>query len=277
MSAPHAASPPTTHGAGHRRAAPAFALAAALLGFFVITFDTSVVNVALPAVHSDLGGGMSGLQWVMDGYALAFAAVLLSAGSMSDRVGARRAFAMGLAVFVASSTVCGPAPDLATLVIARVVQGLGAAMMTPSSRTLIREGYSDPVERGRAIALWTVGGAVAAAAGPVTGGALSLISWRMIFFINLPVGVAAVVLLVRVARSAGREVPHDRTGQIAAVTAMGALTYGVIEVGADGLGAPRVLVSLTVTALALAVFVTAQPASQRAKTSCRPRRTGATS
>ncbi|MFI0815974.1 MFS transporter [Streptomyces sp. NPDC021098] len=258
MSAPLAASPSTADGAQQRRPAPVYALSAAVLGFFVITLDASVVNVALPDIRGDFGSGMSGLQWVMDGYTLMFAALLLSAGSLSDRAGARRAFGTGLAVFVASSAACGVAPDLATLIIARMVQGLGAAMMTPSSLTLIREAYGDPAKRARAIGLWTIGGAVAAAAGPVAGGALNLVSWRMIFFINLPVGLAALLLLARVAHSPRREVPMDWAGQIAAVLAMGALTFGVIEAGADGLGAPRVLVSLTISVLALAVFVSAQ-------------------
>ncbi|MER6186975.1 MFS transporter [Streptomyces sp. NPDC001652] len=256
MSAPPAASSPTVEGAPRRGPAPVFALSAALLGFFVITLDASVVNVALPDIRSDLGGDMSGLQWVMDGYTLMFAALLLSAGSLSDRAGARRAFGIGLAVFVASSTACGLAPDLVTLVIARMVQGLGAATMTPSSLALIREAYDDPVKRGRAIALWTIGGA--AAAGPVAGGSLALVSWRMIFFINLPVGLVALLLLLRVAHSPRRDVPFDWIGQIAAVLAMGALTFGVIEAGAEGLGGPRVLVSLAITVLALVVFVAAQ-------------------
>ncbi|MDF9811708.1 MFS transporter [Streptomyces sp. SPB162] len=211
MSAPPAASSPTVEGAPRRGFAPVFALSAALLGFFVITLDASVVNVALPDIRSDLGGDMSGLQWVMDGYTLMFAALLLSAGSLSDRAGARRAFGIGLALFVASSTACGLAPDLVTLVIARMVQGLGAATMTPSSLALIREAYDDPVKRGRAIALWTIGGAVAAAAGPVAGGSLALVSWRMIFFINLPVGLVALLLLLRVAHSP-RDVTCRSTG-----------------------------------------------------------------
>ncbi|HZP53476.1 MAG TPA: MFS transporter, partial [Actinocrinis sp.] len=174
---------------GREVPAPAAALTAALLGFFVVTLDTSVVNVALPAISRDVRAGMSGLQWVVDGYVLIFAAVLLSAGSLTDRIGARRAFGIGVGVFVLSSTACGLAPSLAALVIARLIQGVGAALMMPSSLTLIREAYADRVARGRALALWSLGGAVAAAAGPVAGGALSLASWRLIFFINVPVGL----------------------------------------------------------------------------------------
>ncbi|MEV6759713.1 MFS transporter [Streptomyces sp. NPDC051105] len=258
MSAPRTASQRTAVDAAEPRGSASAALAAAVLGFFVITLDALVVNVALPNVRDDLGGGMTGLQWVVDGYTLMFAALLLSAGSFSDRIGARRAFGTGLTVFVAASAACGLAPNLAVLVAARLVQGAGAAMMMPSSLTLIREAYPDPVKRGRAIAWWTISGSVAAAAGPVAGGALSLASWRMIFFINLPVGVVALFLLARAACSPHREVPFDRIGQITAVVAMGGLTFGAIEAGADGFGAPKVLVALAAAALALAVFVAAQ-------------------
>jgi DHA2 family methylenomycin A resistance protein-like MFS transporter len=258
VSTPLVASPPTDGGSAEPRGSATAALAAAVLGFFAITLDGLVVNVALPDVRHDLGGGITGLQWVVDGYTLLFAALLLSAGSLSDRVGARRAFGTGLAVFVAASAVCGLAPNLGVLVAARLAQGAGAAMMVPSSLALIREAYTDPVKRGRAIALWTIGGSVAAAAGPVAGGALSLVSWRMIFFINVPAGAAALVLLARAARSPRRAAPFDWAGQVAAVAAMGGLTFGVIEAGADGFGAPKVLVSLAVAAVALAVFVTAQ-------------------
>ncbi len=124
-------------------------LAAAVLGFFAITLDALVVNVALPSIRTDLGGGITGLQWVLDGYTLMFAALLLSAGSLADRFGARRAFATGMAVFIAASAACGLAPNLGVLVAARLVQGAGAAIMMPSSLALIREAYPDPV-RGAA-------------------------------------------------------------------------------------------------------------------------------
>jgi len=247
--------PPTTRGDLRSGSATA-TLVAAVLGFFVITLDALVVAVALPDIRDDLGGGIAGLQWVIDGYTLLFAALLLFAGSLTDRVGARRAFGTGMAVFVAASAACGLAPNLAVLIVARQVQGTGAALMMPSSLTLIRQAYPDPAARGRAIAWWTISGSVAAAAGPVSGGALSLASWRMIFFINLPVGVVALVLLARAARSPRRDVPVDWTGQLAAMVAMGGLTYGMIEAGADGFGPPKT--ALVVAVVALVVFAVAQ-------------------
>jgi MFS transporter, DHA2 family, methylenomycin A resistance protein len=118
---------------------PGLTLAAAVLGFFVITLDAVVVNVALPSIRGDLGGGVTGLQWVVDGYVLMFAALLLSAGALSDRVGARRAFAAGRSLFVAASAACGPAPSLGVLVAARFVQGAAAAVLMPSSMALIHQ------------------------------------------------------------------------------------------------------------------------------------------
>src|SRR3954454_11015952 len=233
-------------------------LAATVLGFFVITLDAVVVNVALPPIGRDLGGGISGLQWVVDGYTLMFAAVLLSAGALSDRIGARRAFAAGLAVFVAASVGCGLAPSLAALVVARFAQGAAAAVIMPSSMALLGHAYPDPVRRARAVAVWAMGGAVASSSGPVLGGLLTLASWRLIFFVNLPVGAVALVLLARTERSPHRPAPFDRAGQGTAVLAMGGLTYGAIEAGAAGFTAPRVLIAFVVAALALIVFLIAQ-------------------
>jgi DHA2 family methylenomycin A resistance protein-like MFS transporter len=244
--------------AGQLKPGPGRSLAVALLGFFVITLDALVVNVALPAIEGDLGGGIKGLLWVVDGYTLMFAALLLFAGTLSDRIGARQAYGAGLAIFVAASVACALAPALSVLVAARFVQGAGAAVMLPASLAMIREAYTDAAQRARAIALWAVGGAVASAAGPVVGGFLTLLSWRMIFFINLPVGLAALYLLFRVSRSSRRAVPFDWAGQVAAVLGMGALTYGLIEGGAEGFGAPSVLFALAVAVAALTTFLVVQ-------------------
>src|SRR3954468_8510629 len=224
-----------------RVGAPGAALATAVLGFFVVTLDAVVVNVALPSIRGDLGGGITGLQWVVDGYTLMFAALLLSAGSLTDRFGARRAFGAGVAVFVLASLACGLAPGMGALVAARFLQGAAAAVMMPSSMALLGQAYPNPVKRARAVAIWALGGSVASSAGPVLGGALTLVSWRLFFFLNLPVGVVALLLLARTARSPHRPAPFDWAGQVTAVLAMGGLTYGAIETGAAGVAAPRVL------------------------------------
>jgi MFS transporter, DHA2 family, methylenomycin A resistance protein len=230
-------------------------LAAAVLGFFVVTLDAVVVNVALPSIHHAFGGGVSGLQWVVDAYTLAFACLLLWAGALSDRVGARRAFATGLGVFVAASVACGLAPGLGALVAARFVQGSGAAVMMPASMALLSQAYPEGPRRARAVGLWAMGGVAASTSGPVVGGLLTLVSWRLIFFINLPVGAAAVLLVARLGRSPRRPVAFDWAGQVSGVVAMGALTFGAIEAGAAGFAAPQVVTAFGLAVLALAAFV----------------------
>ena len=234
--------------------APAWSLAAALLGFFVVTLDAVIVNVALPDIRRELGSGMSGLQWVVDGYTLMFAALLLSAGSLSDRLGARRAFGAGLTLFVLASAACGLAPSLPALVAARFVQGAAAAAMMPSSMALVSHAYPDPVRRARAIALWSMGGVAASTSGPVLGGLLTLVSWRLIFFVNIPAGLAALALLARAADSPRHTVPLDWAGQAAAIVGMGGLTYGAIEAGAAGITAPAVQAAFAVAVAALTLF-----------------------
>jgi EmrB/QacA subfamily drug resistance transporter len=237
---------------------PGWSLAAALLGFFVVTLDAVIVNVALPDIRRELAGGMSGLQWVVDGYTLMFAALLLSAGSLSDRAGAGRAFGAGMIVFVLASAACGLAPSLPALVAARFVQGTAAAAMMPSSMALLSHAYPDPVRRARAVALWSMGGVAASTSGPILGGLLSLVSWRLIFFVNVPAGAAALLLLARAARSPRHTAPFDWAGQVAAVAAMGGLTYGAIEAGADGITAGPVVSAFVIAAAALVAFVVLQ-------------------
>jgi MFS transporter, DHA2 family, methylenomycin A resistance protein len=248
------------------RAAPApgpgWSLAAALLGFFVVTLDAVIVNVALPAIRRDLGGGISGLQWVVDGYTLMFAALLLSAGSLSDRIGARRAFGAGMALFAIASAGCGLAPSLPILVAGRLVQGSAAAALMPASMALLSQAYPDPARRARALGMWAMGGAAASTAGPLLGGLLSALSWRLIFFVNVPMGAVTLVLLARAGRSPRHRVPFDWAGQVAAVAAMGGLTYGAIEAGAAGITAPRVLAAFAVAVAALAAFVLLQARSE---------------
>ncbi len=244
---------------------PVFTLAAAVLGFFIISLDVTAVNVALPAIGGDLHGRMTDLQWIVDGYTLPFAALLLSAGACSDRIGAGRAYAMGLTLFIVASAACGLAPGLGWLIAARVAQGVAAAIMMPSALSLIRQAYTDARARMRAISVWTAGASVAIAAGPVVGGALtSGASWQLIFFVNLPLGLLVLALLTRAHRSAPRRTPLDPAGQLIATVALAALTYAVIEAGRHSGVSPEVIVAAVVCGVGLVGFVaverrTAQP------------------
>lgn len=237
---------------------PASALAAAVLGFFVVTLDAVVVNVALPSIRAGLGGGIAGLQWVVDGYTLMFAALLLSSGSLADRIGARRAFGLGIGLFVAASIACGAAPTMGLLITARFVQGGAAAVMMPASLSLISQAYPDKVQRGRAVAIWALGGSVASTSGPLLGGLLALADWRWIFLVNVPVGGVAIGLLRRTVRSPKREVAFDWAGQVTAVVAMAALTYGAVAAGSEGLFDPEVEAALAAGVIGLAMFVLIQ-------------------
>ncbi|WP_328888536.1 MFS transporter [Streptomyces sp. NBC_00316] len=234
-----------------RQPSPGLTLAAALLGFTLTCLDASVVNVALPSMESSLGGGTTGLQWVVDAYTLAFAALMLSTGALADRAGATRTYALGITVFALASAACGFAPNLPVLIGARVVQGVAAAVMLPASLALVRQAYpDDAAKRARAVALWTAGGSAAVAVGPVAGGLLiTAWDWRGVFFVNLPLAALALALLVRAPRSVRRPAPLDLPGQLTAVIALAALAFAVVEGGTTG------LIALVVAVAAGAVFV----------------------
>jgi DHA2 family methylenomycin A resistance protein-like MFS transporter len=246
---------PATGGAGRT-------LALASLGFFLITLDILIVNLALTRIGRDLGGSTSGLQWVVDAYTLMFASLLLFAGNLSDRVGPKRAVGWGIVGFLVASIACAAAPSLGVLIAARVVQGSAAAVMLPASMALIREAYQDPRARAQALGVWAVGGAVAGAVGAALGGVLTSVDWRLVFAINLPVCVAMLVLLRSVKRSPVRPTPFDWPGQIAALATLGGLVFGLIEGGSLGFTAPVVIAALVVGAAGLVVFLLIQARSQ---------------
>jgi DHA2 family methylenomycin A resistance protein-like MFS transporter len=232
--------------AGHRSSA-CLTLAAAALGFFVLTLDTQVVTVAMPVIGTELGGGIAALQWVVSGYTLMLAALLLSAGSLSDRIGASKAFTIGLAAFTVASAACGVAPELGVLVAARFLQGAAGAVLLPASLALVRQAYPTAAARARAVAVWTAVGGAAMAAGPLVGGLLTTtLGWRSVFYVNLPIGLVGLIALVRGPRSIPRRMPFDFPGQVSATLALAAITYAVIE---------RSVAALAVFCVAAAVFV----------------------
>ena len=195
-------------------------LGAVSVGLFVIMLDNTVVNVALPAMRSSLHMSLSELEWVVAGYALTFAAFMLTGGKLADFVGRRRIFAIGLAIFTASSLACGLAPNGQFLIGARVAQGLGGALMNPATLSIITATFP-PRERGKAIGIWAGVSAMALAIGPLVGGLLTEhVNWNWIFFINVPIGVLGLIAIPRlhrrVARQVGRAAPRpagsDRFG-----------------------------------------------------------------
>ncbi|MFG2045564.1 MFS transporter [Dactylosporangium sp. NPDC048998] len=239
-----------------RPVAPNAVLAAALLGFVVISLDALVVNVALPEIGNDLRGGIAGLQWIVDGYTLTFAALMLSAGAFSDRVGASRAFAGGLAVFTLASVACGLATEMWMLVVARLVQGVAASLTMPASLAMVRQAFTDAHRRTRAIATWTAGGAIATTVGPAVGGLLtSAWNWRVIFFVNLPIGIIGLLLLRRAPHSPRRAAPLDLLGQLLAILGLAGLTIGVIEGGSRGYGEPEVIGAFALAVVAVVAFL----------------------
>lgn len=240
---------------------PGRALAVASLGFFLITLDILIVNLALPRIGRDLGGSTSALQWVIDAYTLMFASLLLFAGNLSDRVGPRRAVGWGVAGFLVASIACAAAPNLGVLIAARVVQGSAAAVMLPASMALIREAYHDPSARAHALGVWAVGGAVAGAVGAALGGVLTSIDWRLVFAMNPPVCVAMLVLLRSVRRSPARPTPFDWPGQVAALATLCGLVFGLIEGGSLGFATPVVIVAFVVSGAGLVLFLLIQARS----------------
>src|SRR6188472_20343 len=170
-------------------------LVAAYLGLFVGLIDANAINLALPAIRADLGGGISGAQWTIDAYNITFAAVLLTSGSLGDRFGRRRLLRIGLTVFVVASLACAAAPSLPLLLTARAIQGVGAALMLPQGLAITAAAFPDPIERARATAAWAMAAATSTAVGPILGGLLTdTVSWRYIFWLNVPAGVLALLM-----------------------------------------------------------------------------------
>jgi EmrB/QacA subfamily drug resistance transporter len=222
--------------------------------------DATVVNVALPAIGRDLHATTSTLQWILNGYTLTLAALILLGGSLGDRYGRRRVFVAGTGVFTIASLLCAVAPNAELLVAARLVQGVGGALLTPGSLAMVESGFR-PADRARAIGAWSGLGGVAGALGPLVGGVLvGAASWRAVFLINLPLGIFIVVM-------AGRHLPETRdpaaTGRLdlrgAALAAVGlaGTTYALIQAPADGASLP-VLVMAIGGGLALVAFLLAE-------------------
>src|SRR5579871_6372018 len=168
-------------------------LAAMSLGYGVVQLDVTIVNVAIGSIGDSIGGGVAALQWVVTAYTIAFAALILTAGALGDRVGAKRVFMAGFGLFTLASLACALAPTSGFLIAARAVQGAAAAILVPNSLALLNHAYPDKTDRGRAVGIWAAGASVALTAGPFLGGALiALVGWRSIFLVNLPIGLGGL-------------------------------------------------------------------------------------
>ena len=232
-------------------------LAAVSFGLFMIMLDNTVVNVALPSIQQDLGADLSQLQWIVAGYALSFAALMLIGGKLADAYGRRLLFVIGIVVFTLASLWCGLADSGEMLIAARVLQGVGAALMNPATLSIIAATFP-PKERGMAIGIWAGVSALALAIGPLAGGLLTEhLSWHWIFFINIPVGVIAIAasyLLITESKDETHE-SLDLPGLVTSALGLFALTYGLIEANEYGWTSARIVGSFLVAALALLAFV----------------------
>jgi MFS transporter, DHA2 family, methylenomycin A resistance protein len=233
-------------------------VAATSFGFALMQLDVSIVNVALARISESLGCGVAGLQWVIDSYAIAFASLLLAAGALGDRVGARRAYIAGLTVFASASVACGIAPSTGTLIAARALQGVGAAFVVPCSLALLTHACGDDgVARARAISLWTAAGSVTLSAGPLLGGVLvDALGWRSIFLVNIPIGAAGIWWTQRtVAETPPQNGAPDLPGQALAMLTLLSLTGAIIEAGHRGMDAPVVVAGFVGAMLCGAGFI----------------------
>ncbi|GAA3497975.1 MFS transporter [Streptomyces prasinosporus] len=214
----------------HGRRTPVLAICC--MSLLIVSLDNTVLNVALPALRREFHASTSGLQWTVDAYTLVLASLLMLAGSTADRIGRRRVFMAGLVVFTLGSVLCSLAPDLSWLVVFRTVQAVGGSMLNPVAMSIITNTFTDPRERARAIGVWGAVVGISMAAGPLVGGLLvESVGWRSIFWVNLPVGLAALLLTWRFVPEsrAPKARRPDPVGQLLVIVLFGSLTYAIIE------------------------------------------------
>jgi len=239
-------------------AAGRWVLAITVLGSGIAALDATVVSIALPVIGRDFRASVAALQWVMNGYTLTLAAFLLIGGSLGDRFGRRAVYLIGIAWFAVASAACGFAPNVAFLIIARLLQGAGAAMMTPGSLAILEASFR-PADRARAIGAWSGLGGLAIAAGPLVGGYLiAAASWRWIFFINVPIAVVVIALGARhvpESRDPGAGAQTDYAGAAAVVVFLSGITFAFIEAPALGWSSPAVFAMALLGGTGLAAFL----------------------
>jgi EmrB/QacA subfamily drug resistance transporter len=233
-------------------------LVAVAIGLFMIMLDNTIVNVALPSIQRDLGIGISELEWVFNGYALTFGVLMLTGGKLADLFGRRRIFIVGLVIFTVASLLCGLAASAGWLIGARVLQGAGSALMNPATLSIITATFP-PRQRGMAIGIWAGVAAMALAIGPLVGGLITEhIGWNWIFFINVPVGVAAILVarfVIKESRDTSHEQRLDLPGLLTSGIGLFALTYALIEANSYGWTSGRIIGLFALAAVALVLFV----------------------
>ena len=237
-------------------------LAICCMSLFIVGLDSTIVNVALPDIGRTFHAPVSGLQWTIDAYTLVLAALLMLSGSTADRLGRRRVFQIGLALFTVGSLLCSLAPGLGWLVAFRMLQAVGGSMLNPVAMSIITNTFTKPSERARAIGVWGGVFGLSMAMGPVVGGALvDSVGWRGVFWVNIPVGIAAILftaLFVPESKAARARRP-DPIGQVLIIAMLGSLTYGIIEGPSYGWGSARILAFFAVTVIAVIAFLLYEP------------------
>ncbi|MWA01088.1 DHA2 family efflux MFS transporter permease subunit [Actinomadura sp. LD22] len=232
-------------------------LAICCMSLLIVSLDNTILNVALPTLRREFHSSVSGLQWTIDAYLIVLASLLILAGSTADRIGRRRVFQTGLALFVLGSVLCSLAPSLGWLVAARVVQAVGGSMLNPVAMSIITNVFTEPRERARAIGVWGAVVGLSMAMGPLVGGVLvDSVGWRSIFWLNVPIGLAALALTALYVPESRADRPRraDPAGQLFMIALLGTLTFAIIEGPGRGWSDPAVLGAAAVAALSLAGF-----------------------
>jgi EmrB/QacA subfamily drug resistance transporter len=237
-------------------------LAICCSSLFIVGLDVTAVNVALPSIGRDLGAGISGLQWTVDAYTVVLASLLMFSGSMADRFGRKRTFVLGLVVFSTGSLACSLAPSVGLLVAARVLQAVGGSMLNPVAMSIITNTFTNPRERAQAVGVWGAVFGISLALGPVLGGvAVSSIGWRAIFWLNIPVGLAAIALTLLYVPESKAPSPRrfDGVGQALVIVLLATLTFGIIEAPNNGWGSPVIVAAFVTSVAALIGLLIYEP------------------
>ena len=233
-------------------------LAICCMSLFIVGLDNTIVNLALPSIQRDLGSSLTGLQWTIDAYTLVLASLLMLSGSTADRVGRRKIFQIGLALFSVGSLLCSIAPNTGTLILFRMVQAVGGSMLNPVAMSIITNIFTERKERAKAIGIWGAVVGLSFALGPVVGGVLvDGIGWRSIFWINIPIGILAIILTMRFVPESRAAKPRrlDPAGQLLIIVLLAGLTYGIIEGPGQGWNSPWIVGCFVAAAASLVALV----------------------